>query len=74
MKFELFCLWFMVAMIPFLAGIACWSRMEIQKYVSRPIKLDTEENRQAIQRLVSMFILLCKAIQEQETRDGGLSN
>ena len=39
--------------------------MELQKAFSCPIKLDTEENREALQAIMRAFIILCKAIQEK---------
>jgi hypothetical protein len=69
MKLELFFFWFMVATTPVLAALMWWSKMELQKQLSRPIKIDTPENREAIEALVKTWILLCKAIQEKKDRE-----
>ena len=65
MKLELIFFWSMVATTPVLLALLWWSRMELQKYLSRPINIDTPENREAIQALVKWFTLLCKAIEEK---------
>lgn len=58
---EFLILWFTIASVSILAAVACWSRMEIQKYLSSSLP---EINEEDIQGCVMAMRALCIAIQK----------
>jgi hypothetical protein len=66
MKLQLTIFYLILLSTPVLLVIGWWSRMELEKYLSRPTNV--EDHREYLERCIRAFIALCRAIEKAKEK------